>query len=105
MNSKELILAKIKNTVLSIEPDATVILYGSFARGDNRSDSDMDILILVDKEKITRDDEKKITHPLFKLELATNQVISPFIKPKKTWYELYPNTPLFINIKNEGIVL
>ncbi len=59
MNSKELILAKIKNTVLSIEPDATVILYGSFARGDNRSDSDMDILILVDKEKITRDDEKK----------------------------------------------
>ncbi len=49
--------------------------------------------------------KKKITHPLFKLELATNQVISPFIKPKKTWYELYPNTPLFINIKNEGIVL
>ena len=105
MISKESILSKIKNTVLAIEPEATVILYGSFARGDNQIESDMDVLILLDKEKISRDDEKKITRPLYQLELATNQVISPLIKPKKTWYELYPNTPLFINIKREGIVI
>ncbi len=33
-----------------------VILYGSTARGDNRPDSDMDVLVLVkDKKRIDRD--------------------------------------------------
>lgn len=103
MNLKDPILKRIKDAVLSVEPNSTIFLYGSFARGDYRSESDLDILILVDKEVISHEDEKKITHPLFHLELATNQVISPLIKSKKTWYELYPNTPLFINIQKEGI--
>jgi hypothetical protein len=63
----------------------------------------MDILILLDKENINRDDEKKISDPLYDLELGSSQVISPLIRSKRTWYEKYPNTPLFINIKNEGI--
>lgn len=105
MIPKDLILSKIKNTVLSVEPGATLILYGSFARGDNRSESDMDVLILLDKDIITREDEKKIIRPLFQIELSTNQVISPLIKSKKKWFGLYPNTPLFLNIKREGITL
>lgn len=97
------ILTKIKDTVHSVEPNAKIILFGSFARGDNRSESDLDILILVDKETISRDEETRIAHSLYHLELATNQVISPIIKTKKTWNYLYPNTALFINIQKEGI--
>jgi predicted nucleotidyltransferase len=85
------------------EPTAELILYGSYARGDYKPDSDMDILILLDKEKITSEDEKRISYPLFDLEFSSHQVISPLIRSKKNWYEIYPNTPLFINIKNEGI--
>ena len=105
MISKESILSKIKNTVLAVEPEATVILYGSYARGDNRSDSDIDILVLVDKENISWEDEKRIAYPLYDLEFKTHQVISPLIRSKKIWYEKYPNTGLFTNIKKEGIQL
>jgi predicted nucleotidyltransferase len=100
---KQQILSEIKRLVLLQEPGAEIILYGSYARGDYRSDSDMDILILLDKEIINRDDEKKISDPLYDLELGASQVISPLIRSKKIWYERYPNTPLFINIKNEGV--
>jgi len=103
--TKEQILSEIKRLVQLQEPTADIILYGSYARGDYKSDSDMDILILVDKDNITRDDQKRISYPLFDLEFSSHQVISPLIKPKKAWYQLYPNTALFINIKNEGVHL
>lgn len=99
------ILDEIKKRVLQQDPKAEIILYGSYARGDHRDDSDIDILILVDKETITWEDEKKIAYPLYDLELKSNQVISPLIRSKKMWYEKYPNTGLFINIKKEGILL
>ena len=95
-------LAEIKKVVLQNDPEADIILYGSYARGDYYPDSDIDILILLNKEKVTNEDEKKITHPLYDLELSFSKVISPLIKSKKTWYELYPNTALFLNIKKEG---
>jgi predicted nucleotidyltransferase len=99
------ILSEIKNLVLEQEPNAEIILFGSYARSSYNSESDLDVLILLDKEKVTFDDEKKITRPLFDLELATSQVISPLIRSKKSWYELYPNTSLFKNINREGIPL
>ena len=105
MNSKELILSKIKKSVQATEPNATIILYGSFARGENRPDSDLDILILIDKEKIGWEEEKKITNPLYDIELETSQVISPIIITKKDWEYKYYFTPLYANIKEDGITL
>lgn len=105
MSSRESILSKIKNTVRKTEPGAIIILYGSFARGDNRPDSDLDILILVDREKADWKDDKKIKYPLYDIELETSQVISPLIITKKDWEYKYPSTPLYANIKQDGIVL
>ena len=102
---KQEILSEIKKLVLQQEPGAEIILYGSYARGDNQPDSDMDLLILLVKDSISKDDEKKITHLLFFLELETHQVISPLIRAKKTWNELYPNTALFRNIQKDGIMI
>lgn len=53
-NTKELVLAKIKETLLQVAPGAKVILFGSRARNDAHSDSDWDILILVDKTNWTQ---------------------------------------------------
>ena len=53
------IFQQIKKSVLANEPGATLILYGSYAWGDFKADSDIDILVLIDKENISRADEKK----------------------------------------------
>ena len=58
-------------------PTAKTILYGSQARNEARSDSDIDLLILLDGEKMTLKDEESITLPLYELELKTGVSISP----------------------------
>ena len=60
MNDKNFILQLIKKSVKSTEPNAILILYGSYARGDYKEDSDLDLLVLIDKDEITRSDQKRI---------------------------------------------
>jgi predicted nucleotidyltransferase len=63
MQSTTQILEQIKATVKASDPNAKVILYGSCARGDYREGSDIDILVLLDKDKITNDDRERICCP------------------------------------------
>ena len=105
MNLENTIFVTIKQLVQNIEPNAQVILYGSFARGDNNKNSDIDLLILLDKEKITFQDEKKIKSPLYDLEFDTGQIISPLVLSKSDWEDRHRITPFYHNIKQEGISL
>ncbi|CDL98801.1 toxin-antitoxin system, toxin component domain protein [Bacteroides xylanisolvens SD CC 2a] len=66
-------------------PTAKTILYGLQARNEARSDSDIDLLILLDGEKMTLKDEESITLPLYELELKTGVSISPIVTLKKLW--------------------
>ncbi len=50
MVSKKDILIRIKESIASIVPNAVVILYRSYARDEEKGESDIDILILLDKE-------------------------------------------------------
>lgn len=47
------IIEQIRKTVCGIAPTAKAILFGSEARGEARSDSDIDLLILLEGEKLT----------------------------------------------------
>ena len=68
------IIKKIKGVVMKTEPGAKVILYGSHARGDFNKNSDYDILILLDKSEINREDETNVKYPLYDLEFETSKI-------------------------------
>lgn len=104
LKNKNQILQKIKSTVTAVAPNSVLILYGSYARGDYRPDSDIDIIVLLDKEKITWDDEIKISYPLYDIELETGTLISPYFYSKLGWRN-HIVTPFYENVIREGKVL
>ncbi|MDR1203068.1 MAG: nucleotidyltransferase domain-containing protein [Tannerellaceae bacterium] len=104
MNRQE-VIQSIKNVIRITAPDATLILYGSEARGDNQDDSDIDLLILVDREVLSYDDIREITYPLYDIELESGVLISPLVYTKRQWYNRPFKTPFYINVMNEGIRL
>ena len=99
------VVEQIKEILHRIAPTAQTIMYGSEARGEARPDSDIDLLILVDGEKMTLAQEEEITLPLYELELKTGVTISPMVILKKLWENRPFKTPFYINIMNEGIIL
>lgn len=99
------ITQKIKNSVKETDPSAQLILYGSRARGDAKDDSDWDILILLNNTNVSLQDEQKFRHKLYDIELETGQAISTFVYSKQDWETKLSVTPLYYNIKKEGIYL
>lgn len=103
-NEKDL-LSWVKATVEKTAPTATLILFGSYARGDHNEASDLDLLILLDQEKVTSMDQKKITYPLYDIEFETGTLISPMVLSKKDWESRKGKTPFYENVSREGRVL
>jgi len=98
-------LLLIRNVIKSIDPTSEVILFGSRARGDFWEESDWDILILIEKEKVLLEDERIFRHALYQLELEISQPISIFVYPKQEWNGRLSVTPLFESVQTEGIML
>ena len=99
------ILNQIKKIVAEREPSAKIYLYGSRSRGTSTNESDWDLLILLDKENISTEEEQKITYPLYDLEFDTGEVISPMIYSKKEWNSKYKITSFYKNVMKEGKLL
>jgi predicted nucleotidyltransferase len=102
---KNLILNKISHSIHEKDPLADAILFGSRARGDNRKNSDWDILILVDNENVTNEIEDKFRDDLYSIELESGQIISTFIYSKDYWENTLRHSPLYKNVTREGISL
>lgn len=102
---REHIVNQIRDIVHRVAPTAKTILYGSEARGDAREDSDIDLLVLLDNDKPTYDEENEVRWPLYELEIKTGVSINPYIISKKSWENRPFKTPFYVNVVNEGIVL
>lgn len=104
MNKNE-VLQIIRTTAKQIMPLGTrVILFGSQARGDAHEDSDWDILILLDKEKLENSDHDNYSYPLFELGWNINVQIHPMLYTTKDWLKRKFSI-LYKNVEQEGIEL
>jgi predicted nucleotidyltransferase len=100
-----LFLGKIKDSILEMDPDAKLFLFGSRARGDSRKDSDWDILVLLKRERVDFSLKRLIRKQMFRVELDVGQPISTFVFSQDEWANNQHDTPLFKTISSEGIPL
>jgi uncharacterized protein len=98
------IAKQIRDSINFIDSKAQVIIFGSRARGDARRESDWDILILTDYP-VSTDIEKNFRNKLFDLEIESGEVFSTFVYQKKEWNTRHKVTPLYRNVKKEGVKL
>lgn len=80
------------------------ILFGSRARGDARRDSDWDVLILLDKDRITSADMDEISYPIREFGWDIDEMINPIMYTMKEW-EAKSFTPFYKNVMKEGVAL
>lgn len=100
---REHIIDAIKTGLSSLKIGVEVRLYGSEARGEALDKSDVDLLILVPKDKVTLQDELEITAPLYDIELKTGVLINALILPKPEWGRVV--TPFYENVMQDSIAL
>jgi len=100
---KQHIIQMIRQKVNDLDSTAEVILYGSRARGDNKRDSDWDVMILLNRKNVDKKIEQIFRHHLLDIELEIGVPISVFVYSKSDWEGKYSITPLFKSIKKEGI--
>ena len=85
-----------------------IVLYGSYARGDYDSESDIDIMILLD---IPADSVNKYFDKIVKLSSRLSlenedcTTVSIIMQDMRTYNKYEAILPFFHNISNEGIVI
>lgn len=83
-----------------------MILYGSYARGDFKQDSDMDIMILAD----IRPDEissyaDKVYDVTYDFEMQYGMEINPSIQSIQTYEQWKDVYPFYMNIEKDGVAV
>lgn len=81
-----------------------IILYGSYARGDFRENSDVDVMVLV---KLSPEEIEKIEESVFDLafdiEMEHGIHVSPIIKNEDQFEYWVDVLPFYRNVRNEGV--
>lgn len=81
-------------------------MYGSYARGDHRENSDVDLMILVetpeDRISIFAD---RVSDRTFDYLIKYGINISPVIKNEEHFNYWVENLPYYRNVRDEGIVI
>lgn len=81
----------------------SAFLFGSRARGDNRSDSDWDILVLINRDgRSSWDDYNAIGYPLNELFWNRDQDVNTIIQTTSEWRQK-SFTPFYKNVMLEAV--
>lgn len=96
-------IAKEAKNVFDSKLDS-VLLYGSYARGEETSESDIDIMVLADVPSEELSKYKKSFIALSsELGLAYDILITVTLKDTDTFNRYIDAVPFYSNVKKEGI--
>lgn len=99
------IITTIKKIVARYDKHASIILFGSRARGDWREESDWDFMILSELPEGS-DAKEKIRNDIYReIELETFDSVFVLLHNKEVWNSKYSVTPLYYNIAEEGVMV
>lgn len=95
----------LKATAQSTMPKGSrVWLYGSRARGEEHSNSDWDILVLIDKPSITQSDFALFAYPFVELGWKCDEDVSPQLYTNSEWNDRR-FTPYYENVEHDKLVI
>ena len=83
-----------------------VILYGSYARGDYDSESDIDIVVLADVgEESVNELEYKIDMVSSDVSMKSGITVSVFLYDRHLFELRIPISPYYRNVMNDGVTV
>lgn len=83
-----------------------VLLYGSYARGEETSSSDIDIMILVDlDELLIKNYADALNNVTFDMNLDYDIMLMPIVKNEEHFEKWISFYPFYRNVNQEGVAL
>lgn len=107
MSRKEVLMVFAKGVKKILKSNLSRLsVYGSYARGDYRENSDIDVMILtsLSKEEI-EPVENSIFDLAFDLELESGIVINPVLENEAHYRYWLGALPFYDNVEREGIII
>ena len=99
------IAQELKSEALLLFPNVhKIILYGSYARGDNTPESDIDIMIVIDDaEENIKKYRNQFSKTAALLGMKYDVLLSVLFRDKGNFYKRAQYMPFYKNIVNEGV--
>ncbi len=104
MTKQETIIKEIRQLKQHLLPDSKLILFGSQARKDANVNSDWDILLLLDKPKVTHADFDTYAYPFVELGWQLGEYFSMKVYSLDEWQER-SHSLFYKNVEKDGIEL
>lgn len=104
MDSRQ-VINNIKQVAAQVLPKGSLLyLYGSRARGDWHKGSDWDLLVLLDKPSLEREDFNKYSYPFVEMGWDIGEDIRPHAYTKNEWFN-GPHAMFYYNVEEDKKVL
>ncbi|MDZ7625259.1 MAG: nucleotidyltransferase domain-containing protein [Ignavibacteriaceae bacterium] len=99
------ILLEVKDALKKLYEDnlVEIILYGSYARNDFNENSDIDLLVVLNKLDSAGKEIDKIVDEIYDINLKYNTFISIVPITNKDYRMI--NSPLLLNVRKEGVLV
>jgi predicted nucleotidyltransferase len=105
MDKYKSVLLEVKKVLTELYGDQlkNIILYGSYARGEQKQDSDIDLAIILKGNIHSFKEIDRIIDQIYDIELKYNLLVSVHpISEKKFENE---KNPFLLNVKEEGVLI